>query len=150
VGAPATRDVAVSFETDVPLQRAVQATEPAMQPVAAGEAESASAVRDKIDNEAKDTSFLNLTSERKQQTTLAWRDVTFTVPVKKGYLFNLLERKTGETKRILDSVSGFCRPGEILFVMGPRSVRFVCEFSRVTQISVVRERARCWTRWPTA
>ncbi len=72
----------------------------------------------KNDGLARDDVFLSLASER-VQTTFAWRDILFSVPVKRSYFFNLIERKTGKTKDILSGVSGYCRPGEILFVMGP-------------------------------
>ncbi len=107
--ASGAREVAVTIDP-VPLQQRGH-----VEPVGAFAPDGA---REKIDREAKDATFLSLTSER-NQTTFAWRDVTFTVPVKKGYLFNLVEKKTGQTKDILSHVSGYCRPGEILFVMGP-------------------------------
>ncbi len=111
---PAARsDVSVEMEPVVTSTAGVPVPDHSKE-----EHSQAEEMKEKIDREAFDSTFLNLTRER-VQASFAWRDVSFTVPVKKGHLFNLVELKTGETKDILSQVSGFSRPGEILFVMGP-------------------------------
>lgn len=74
-----------------------------------------------LDEEAsKDAKFLKLSEGRETRpVTFAWRDVTLKVPVKEGGFMGLFQRKTGREKFILDQVSGFIEPGQVLFIMGP-------------------------------
>eukprot|EP00186_Timspurckia_oligopyrenoides_P002527 CAMPEP_0182445364 /NCGR_PEP_ID=MMETSP1172-20130603/3509_1 /TAXON_ID=708627 /ORGANISM="Timspurckia oligopyrenoides, Strain CCMP3278" /LENGTH=650 /DNA_ID=CAMNT_0024641125 /DNA_START=139 /DNA_END=2091 /DNA_ORIENTATION=+ len=49
----------------------------------------------------------------------AWKDVNVQVPVKTGGILGIGQKDTGEKKSILNKVSGFVDPGEILYIMGP-------------------------------
>ncbi len=41
------------------------------------------------------------------------------MPVKTGGVFGFFERKTGEEKAILNGISGYIEPGQVLYIMGP-------------------------------
>jgi hypothetical protein len=73
---------------------------------------SGDSLRETIDRQARDASFLNLVTERKP-VVFAWRNILFRVPVKKSYFAGLIEFKTQETKDILTNVGFFAFP--ILF-----------------------------------
>uniref|UniRef100_A0A7S4GMD6 ABC transporter domain-containing protein n=1 Tax=Oxyrrhis marina TaxID=2969 RepID=A0A7S4GMD6_OXYMA len=47
-------------------------------------------------------------TDKKHQYAISWSDLKFTVPISKG-----------ESKTLLDGVSGIARPGELVAVMGP-------------------------------
>jgi len=51
-------------------------------------------------------------------TVLAWKNLTLDVPVKQSRMLGLYQKNTGQTKRILDHVSGYAKPGEMVFLMG--------------------------------
>jgi ABC-type glutathione transport system ATPase component len=74
-----------------------------------------------LDEEAcKDAKYLKLSEGRDvAPVTFAWRNVTLKVPIKEGGFMGLFQHKTGKEKFILDQVSGFIEPGQVLFIMGP-------------------------------
>lgn len=74
-----------------------------------------------LDEEAgKDAKYLKLSEGRDvKPVTFAWRNVTLKVPIKEGGFMGLFQHKTGKEKYILDQVSGFIEPGQVLFIMGP-------------------------------
>lgn len=73
-----------------------------------------------LPEDLKGEKFIKLAEGRvADEVTFAWRDISLEVPVKTGGVFGFFERKTGENKKILNNVSGFVEPGDILFIMGP-------------------------------
>jgi ABC-type glutathione transport system ATPase component len=74
-----------------------------------------------LDEEAhKDAKYLKLSQTRTSKpVSFAWRNVTMKVPIKEGGFMGLFERKTGRDKAIIDNVSGFIEPGQVLYIMGP-------------------------------
>ncbi len=81
---------------------------------------SSRALTSALDEEAKDAKYLKLSEGRDvNPVTFAWRNVTLKVPVKAGGFMGLCQRKTGKDKYILDKVSGFIEPGQVVYIMGP-------------------------------
>lgn len=74
-----------------------------------------------MDDEAsKDAKFLRLAEGRDAPlVTFAWRNVSMDVPIMKGGLFGFFECKSDKMRKILDGVSGFVEPGEVVYIMGP-------------------------------
>jgi ABC-type glutathione transport system ATPase component len=72
-------------------------------------------IREEIDQESKDSSFLKAVSDKQHNVSFGWRDIVLKVPVLKEGIF---QGKTGVCKEILPHVSGYSRQGEILFVIG--------------------------------